>query len=65
VLRLMQQLDSALYNRRDIDFARWKRDFRRALRPGTGALRGLLAGRVRRGHLPALNPQPPDFEVPR
>jgi len=58
VLRLMQQLDSALYNRQDIDFARWKRDFRRALRPGTGALRGLLAGPVRRGQLPPLNPQP-------
>ena len=58
VLRLMQQLDAALYNRQDIDFVRWKRDFRRALRPGTGTLRSLVAARVRRGHLPALNPQP-------
>jgi hypothetical protein len=58
VLRLMQQLDAALYNRQDIDFTRWKRDFRRALRPGTGTLRSLVAARVRRGHLPALNPEP-------
>ena len=58
LLRLMQQLDSALYNREDIDFARWKHDFRRALRPGTGALRSLLAARIHRGQLPALNPEP-------
>ena len=58
VLRLMQQLDSALYNRQDIDFARWKREFRQALRPATGTLRSLVAARVRHAHLPALNPQP-------
>ena len=58
VLQLMQQLDSALYNRRDIDFARWKREFRHALRPGTGVIRSLIAARVRRRHLPALNPHP-------
>ena len=58
VLRLMQQLDSALYNRQDIDFVRWKRDFRQALRPATGTLRSLVAARVRQAHLPALNPQP-------
>ena len=57
VLRLMQQLDSALYNRQDIDFDRWKRDFRLALRPATGTLRSLVAARVRRAYLPALNPQ--------
>ncbi|MGB5832207.1 MAG: BatD family protein, partial [Thiohalocapsa sp.] len=61
VLRLMQELDAALYNRQDIDFARWKRDFRRALRPGIGALRSVIANRVRRGHLPALNPEPQGF----
>lgn len=58
VIRLMQQLDSALYNRQDIDFARWKRDLRHALRPATGTLRSLVAARVRRAHLPALNPEP-------
>lgn len=58
VLQLMQQLDSALYNRQEIDFTRWKRDFRHALRPGTGVLRGLVAGQVRHACLPALNPQP-------
>jgi hypothetical protein len=58
VLKLMQQLDSALYNRQDIDFVRWKREFRQALRPVTGTLRSLVAARFRQAHLPALNPQP-------
>lgn len=58
VRRLMQELDSALYNGSPIDFARWKHDFRRALRPGLGGLRGLIAGRVRRRRLPPLNPRP-------
>ena len=61
ILRLMQQLDAALYNRQDIDFVRWKRDFRQALRPVTGTLRSLAAARIRRGYLPALNPQPPRY----
>ncbi|MCF7990711.1 MAG: hypothetical protein K9M02_09735 [Thiohalocapsa sp.] len=55
---LMQELDNALYNGRDIDFKRWKKNFRRALRPGTGTLRSMAATRMRRGRLPALNPRP-------
>jgi hypothetical protein len=55
---LMQELDQALYNRADIDFARWKRDFRRALRPGAGALGSFVSGRVQRAKLPELNPRP-------
>jgi hypothetical protein len=58
VLKLMQQLDSALYNRHDIDFKRWKQEFRHALRPGIGGLRSLVAGHLRRGRLPELNPRP-------
>lgn len=57
VQRLMRELDRALYNGDDIDFPRWKRDFRRALRPGLGVARSLLAGRVRRARLPELNPR--------
>jgi hypothetical protein len=57
VQRLMLELDRALYNRDEIDFPRWKREFRRALRPGFGVLRSLVAGRVRRARLPALNPR--------
>jgi hypothetical protein len=55
---LMQELDRALYNRGDIDFQRWKRDFRGALRPGTGAIGSVVAARVIRARLPALNPRP-------
>jgi hypothetical protein len=58
VRTLMQQLDTALYNGQPIDFEQWKRDFRRALRPGIGGLGSLVASRVRRGHLPELNPRP-------
>jgi len=58
VRTLMQQLDTALYNGQPIDFEQWKRDFRHALRPGIGGLGSLLASRVRRGHLPELNPRP-------
>jgi hypothetical protein len=55
--RLTQQLDGALYGRQDIDFPRWKRDFRRSLRPRRGAIRGLVASLApRRVYLPALNP---------
>jgi hypothetical protein len=55
--RLMEQLDAALYGRQDIDFPRWKRDLMRQL----GRARGLLhprrgERRIRRAHLPALNP---------
>ncbi len=57
VQRLMRELDRALYNGNTIDFPRWKRDFRRALRPGLGVPRSLLEGRVRRARLPELNPR--------
>jgi hypothetical protein len=58
VERLMQQLDSALYGRQDIDFPRWKRDLKRSLRPRLGALQGLLASLApRRVYLPELNPR--------
>ncbi|MBK5931388.1 BatD family protein [Halochromatium salexigens] len=53
---LIQQLDQALYNGGELDLQRWKRDLRRALRPGWGALRGLLGNRLQRARLPALNP---------
>jgi hypothetical protein len=58
VQALMQRLDRALYNRAEIDFPRWKRELRRALRPGTGALGSVAGARVRRARLPALNPRP-------
>ncbi|MFP4603410.1 MAG: hypothetical protein ACLFNA_10810 [Halochromatium sp.] len=65
---LFQQLDQALYNGGELDLRRWKRELRRALRPGWGpglgsgwrtgweAVRGLLAKRLQRARLPALNP---------
>jgi hypothetical protein len=58
VEQLMQALDRALYNRADLDFPRWKREFRAALRPGIGTLGSLVSGRVQRARLPALNPRP-------
>jgi hypothetical protein len=58
---LMQQLDYALYNQGDINFPHWKQQFRRALRPGVGALGSVLSGRVRRGRLPSLNPRPAHY----
>jgi hypothetical protein len=54
--RLIQELDRALYNGAELDLRRWKRELRQALRPGWGAWRGLLGGRLRRARLPALNP---------
>lgn len=57
--RLMQQLDAALYGGRDIDFPRWKKQFRREVGRGRGLLRG-RAGRgprFRRPLLPELNPR--------
>lgn len=57
--RLMEQLDAALYGRQDIDFPRWKRDFMRQVGRRAGLFRfPLAAGRIRREHLPALNPSP-------
>jgi hypothetical protein len=57
--RLMQQLDGALYGNQDIDFGRWKRQFRSQV----GRRRGLASASGRRLHLirarlPELNPQP-------
>lgn len=55
---LMQQLDGALYGNQDIDFERWKKQFRDQI----GRRRGLvsLSGRklrLTRARLPELNPQ--------
>jgi hypothetical protein len=56
--RLMQQLDGAIYGRQELDFPRWKREFRRQLRPRSGALKGLIASLApRRVYLPELNPR--------
>jgi hypothetical protein len=57
--RLMRQLDGALYGNQDIDFQRWKKQFRRQVGRG----RDLFSGggprlRFRRPLLPELNPQP-------
>ena len=53
----MQQLDAALYGKQDIDFRRWKKQFRQQV----GRSRGLRLGKskpmFRRPLLPALNPQ--------
>ncbi|MBK5940698.1 BatD family protein [Halochromatium roseum] len=53
---LIQELDHALYNGGKLDMKRWKRELRLALRPGLGAFRGLLGGRLQPARLPALNP---------
>ncbi|WP_295541517.1 hypothetical protein [uncultured Thiohalocapsa sp.] len=58
VQALMQALDRALYHQGQIDFPRWKRELRRALRPGVGALANPSPARLRRARLPALNPRP-------
>jgi len=54
--KLIQELDTALYNGGELDMRRWKRELRRALRPGLGAVRGLVGRPVQRAELPALNP---------
>jgi hypothetical protein len=55
--RLMEQLDAALYGRQDIDFPRWKRDFMHQVGRAPALLRPRRAeSRIRRAHLPALNP---------
>lgn len=55
--RLMEQLDAALYGRQDIDFPRWKRDFMRQIGRAPALLRPRRTeSRIRRAHLPALNP---------
>jgi len=55
---LMQQLDGALYGNQDIDFRRWKKQFRRQV----GRRRGLASSsgrklRLIRARLPELNPE--------
>jgi hypothetical protein len=57
--RLMQQLDGALYGGQDIDFPRWKRQFRREVSRGRGLVRGggLRGRHIRRPLLPDLNPR--------
>lgn len=55
--RLMEQLDAALYGRQDIDFPRWKREFMRQIGRAPALLRARRPeSRIRRAHLPALNP---------
>jgi len=59
LLRLLRQLDGALYGGQDIDFPRWKREFSREV----GRAKGLFRRRARRSHierprLPELNPRP-------
>jgi hypothetical protein len=55
--RLMEQLDAALYGRHDIDFPRWKRDFMNQVGRAPALLRPRRSeSRIRRAHLPALNP---------
>lgn len=56
---LIQELDTALYYGAELDMRRWKRELRRALRPGWGALCGLVGNRFQRRRLPALNPSAP------
>jgi len=58
--RLLQELDNALYNGGHLEMKRWKRDFRRALRPGLGGMKGLLEHRAREPRLPDLNPRASD-----
>lgn len=57
VTRLMEQLDAALYGRQDIDFPRWKRELSRQVGRAGGLMRPKRPGaKIRRAHLPALNP---------
>lgn len=56
--RLMQQLDGALYGKQDIDFKRWKKQFRSQVGRGRGL--ASFSGRklhMSRARLPELNPQ--------
>jgi hypothetical protein len=57
VTRLMEQLDAALYGRQDLDFQRWKRDFRRQVGRLRGLFRPSAEPRIRRARLPELNPR--------
>lgn len=56
--RLMEQMDAALYGRQDIDFPRWKHELMHQLGRAPALLRRRRAdSRIRRAHLPALNPR--------
>ncbi len=57
VQRLMQQLDAALYGKQDIDFRRWKKQFRQQVGRSRGLRLGKSKSMFRRPLLPALNPQ--------
>lgn len=58
LVRLLRQLDGALYGNQDIDFARWKKQFRRQIGRGRGlAKAGAERLHLRRARLPELNPQ--------
>jgi len=58
VQRLMEQLDAALYGKQDIDFRRWKKQFRQQVGRGRGLLKvGTRRKMFRRPLLPELNPQ--------
>ncbi len=59
LVRLLRQLDGALYGGQDIDFRRWKKEFARQV----GRAQGLFRARGRRlrlerPSLPELNPRP-------
>jgi len=59
IVRLLRQLDGALYGNQDIDFARWKKQFRRQIGRGRGIAKAGAERRLhlRRARLPELNPQ--------
>jgi len=63
LVRLLRQLDEALYGGRDIDFPRWKREFGREVGRAKGLMgyghRARYRGpRIERPRLPELNPRP-------
>jgi hypothetical protein len=54
---LFQELDTALYGNKELDFSRWKKEFRRQVRPPLWSLgKAFLSRPYRRAQLPALNP---------
>ena len=57
--RLLSRLDAAIYGGVPLDFPRWKHEFLRQVRRGSGVGRRIGAsGRIRWAGLPALNPRP-------
>lgn len=55
--RLLSQLDAAIYGREPLDFARWKRDWRRQVRGGCRMPLARTGRWLRRTGLPPLNPR--------